>query len=208
MFRMSKKEGAFFVLFCQASEKALEAAKELNEMLLNYNGNLHALDKIASIEHECDCIVHDTLNKLNRSFITPIDREDIDEIIKEIDTITDTIDDTAQALKMYNVKKLRDGMTEFSFITIQILEELQALMKLLVDMKSNTKEITERVIKINDIENKGDALYLKVITQLFKEEKDPIEIIKWKDIFLYLENTIDQCEQVANIVEGVVIKHV
>ena len=148
MFAMSKKEGAFFGLFSQTTEKALEAAQELNELLLNYNGDLSALDKIAAIEHECDCLVHDTLNKLNHSFITPIDREDIDEIIKELDTITDTIDDTAQALKMYHVKNLRDGMTEFSFLTIQILEELRKLMDLLVNMKGNTKEITDCVIKM------------------------------------------------------------
>lgn len=205
---MSKKESAFFFLFSQTTEKALEAAQELNKMLLKYNGDLNSLNKISTIENECDCIVHDTLNKLNRSFITPIDREDIDEIIKELDTITDTIDDTAQALKMYNVKKIREGTTEFSFLAIQILEELQKLMNLLANMKSNTKKINDCVIKINDIENKGDVLYVRVISELFKEEENPIEVIKWKDIFLYLENTLDQCERVANIVEGMVIKHV
>ena len=208
MFRISKKEDAFFFLFSQTTEKALEAAQELNGMLLNYNGNLSSLDRISTIEHECDCIVHDTLNKLNRSFVTPIDREDIDLIIKELDTITDTIDDTAQALKMYNVKKLREGITEFSFLTIQILEELKKLMCLIINMKSNTKKINDCVIKINDIENKGDDLYVQIISELFKKEENPIEVIKWKDIFLYLENTLDQCEKVANIVEGVIIKHV
>lgn len=206
MFRMTKKETVFFDLFSQACERSNIAACALEELMLDYTNIEVKIQAIECMEHDCDLLVHETMEYLNKSFITPIDREDIYAIAKEIDNIVDEIEAIAHRFTMFNVKTIRPEALELSKLIIEATRELTELMNELVNMKKS-KEILQKIIEVNRIENEGDVIYRNAITKLFANETDPLEVIKWKSMFEHLENALDACEDVANIVEGVVMKH-
>jgi len=206
MFRMSKAETVFFDQFVKASEKAEECAHALYMLTTDYTDVAHKISAIEKIEHECDLIVHETMTLLNAAFITPIDREDIFLIAKEMDNIVDSIDSIAHRFVMFNVKSITDDTISMVNLITQSTKELTLLMRELVRMRKS-KTIMKHIIEVNRIENEGDQLYRKSITDMFTNQPDPIEVIKWKGIFEYLENALDACEDVANIIEGVVMKH-
>ncbi|PWX62118.1 DUF47 domain-containing protein, partial [Clostridium perfringens] len=148
--------------------------------------------------------------ELNNSFITPIDREDIFSITKRMDDILDSIESTMHRFTMFNINESKEGAKVLGSLIVDASRELVSLMEEFKHMKKKNKEITERVISINKIENKGDIFYRQMISELFAEDgKTPVlDIIKWREIYKFLEATLDSCEAVANIVEGVVMKYV
>ena len=150
--------------------------------------------------------VHKVLEQLNRSFITPIDREDIYYIAKELDNITDSIEATAHRFLMFHVKEVREEAKKLSTMVKQCAEALQRVMQEMKSMKTS-KTLTGYIIEVNRIEDEGDRVFRKAISDLFSDEPNSLEVIKWMEIFDYLENTLDACEDVANIIEGVVMKH-
>ena len=206
MFRMSKAEVVFFDLFEQASEKANQCANALYALATDYTDVAQKVKAIEVIEHECDLLVHETMKYLNAAFITPIDREDIFEIAKEMDNIVDAIEAIAHRFVMFNVQSITEDAKDMCKLITQCTRELHMLMSELVRMKKS-KSILQHIIEVNRIENEGDKLYRSAITNLFTNEKDPIEVVKWKGIYEYLENALDACEDVANIIEGVVMKN-
>lgn len=206
MFRMTSKEAKFFELFVDTAEDTCKAAKMLEELMTDYSDVKAKITAIENIEHQCDTHVHNMLEQLNKAFITPIDREDIFLIAKELDNITDAIEGTAHRFRMFNVKNIHeDAIKLVKMITI-CTEELKNVMVELRVMKTS-KALAGKIIEVNRIEDEGDNIYRNAIEKLFIEEKDAIEVIKWKEILEFLENTLDACEDVANIVEGVVMKH-
>jgi uncharacterized protein len=207
MFRITAKEGIFFDLFVATAEDTCIAAKKLEELMENYTNINEKINAIEEIEHKCDGHVHKMLEHLNRSFITPIDREDIYLIAKELDNITDAIESTAHRFRMFNVKSgIKDDAKRLSKLITQCTEELVDVMSELKKMKTS-KKLSEKIIKVNSIENEGDDIFRSAMQSLFVSEKDALEVIKWKEIYEYLENTLDACEDVANIVEGVAMKN-
>ncbi|MGL5414998.1 MAG: DUF47 domain-containing protein [Clostridium sp.] len=205
MFNFNPKEDKFFVTLVEEADNIQKSAILLEEAFKNLEEKERIAQKIGELEHKGDVLVHDSIIELNDAFITPIDREDIFRMIKKMDNILDDIDSAANRLIMYNITKVSEEALELCKMIIEITNELLELMK---ELKKIGKKnlMVEKIKEINSIEHKGDRLYRKTITNLFKET-DPIEIIKWKDIYLMLENTLDNCEQVAAIVEGVVMKH-
>jgi hypothetical protein len=193
-------------MFVETAKSGCKAALALEELMTNYVGVTEKVKAIEEMEHECDRHVHKILKQLNRSFITPIDREDIHVIAKELDNITDSIESTAHRFNMFNVTAIREDALKLVKLIVTCTNELVYVMDELKDMKKSTI-LKTKVIEINRIENEGDEIFRSAITNLFVAEKDPLEVIKWKEIFEYLENTLDACEDVANIVEGVVMKH-
>lgn len=206
MFRISRKEEEFYDLFVVAAEKSLEGAKLLEDLMSNYVDVSRKIDDIENVEHECDKHVHLILKKLNSSFITPIDREDIYLIAKELDNITDWIEATAHRFKMYNVTAVRDDAKSMSKLITKCTAELRDLMSELKEMKSS-KVLKEKIIEVNRIEDDGDKVFRTAVSKLFISQEDATEVLKWKEIYEHLESTLDACEDVANIVEGVVMKH-
>lgn len=206
MFRISSKEGLFFDLFIESVQASCLAAEKLESLMDNYTNIEEQINFIEQIEHEGDHHVHRILEQLNKSFITPIDREDIYLIAKELDNITDSIESTAHRFRMLNVTSIRDDAKRLASLIVQCTKELKYLMSDLKNMKRSCT-LQEKVIEVNRIENVGDDIFRNAITGLFASEKDPIELIKWKEIFEYLENTLDACEEVANIAEGIIMKH-
>lgn len=206
MFRITRKEEEFFDLFVEASEKSMEAAKLLEDLMTNYVDVSRKIDDIENIEHQCDMHVHKILQKLNASFITPIDREDIYLIAKELDTITDSIEATAHRFKMYNVTSIREDAKAMAKLITRCTSELTNLMHELKKMKDN-KVLKEKIIEVNRLEDDGDGIFRTAVSKLFVTQEDATEVLKWKEIYEHLESTLDACEDVANIVEGVVMKH-
>ncbi|MFA6309518.1 MAG: DUF47 family protein [Clostridia bacterium] len=206
MFMTSKREEVFFDMFVETADIICQAAELLEDLMLDYTNVLEKVAKIEEKEHECDSIVHAILEQLNKAFITPIDREDIYLIAKEMDNITDSIEATAHRFKMMNVKEIRPDALELSKLILPCTLELKGVMTELKFMKTS-KSLQKRIIEVNRIEDEADEYFRNGVTNLFKCESNSIEVIIWKEIFEYLENTFDMCEDVANIVEGVVMKH-
>lgn len=206
MFRITSKEEKFFDLFVETTESICEAAEKLEELMTNYVDINAKIAAIEEIEHKGDHQVHNIFEQLNKSFITPIDREDIHLVAKELDNITDAIESTAHRFRMLNVKVVREEAKKLSKLIVECTKELREVMVELKDMKRNNK-LQNRIIEVNRIEDDGDNIFRNAITELFVSEKDAVEVIKWKEIYEYLENTLDACEDVANITEGIIMKH-
>jgi hypothetical protein len=146
------------------------------------------------------------MKALNSSFITPIDREDIYNIAKEMDNIVDTIEEAANSFDLFLITEVRDEAKVMSRLILECIVELKVVVNEMRRMKKS-KLLQEKIIEVNRIENEGDVIYRKAIKSLFENETPPLEVVKWKLIFEFLEESIDSCENVANILEGVVMKH-
>lgn len=206
MFRITRKEEVFFTMFENTADMACTAAKKLNDLINNYTDVDKKIDSIQEIEHKCDQLVHSIVEQLNRSFITPIDREDINEIAKVLDNIADAIEDTAHRFRLFDIKAVTEDAKKMSDLLVTCTEELKLVMTELKNMKTS-KILCKKIIEVNRIENEGDNIYRNAMASLFTSGMDALEIIKWKEIYEFLENSLDACEDVANIVEGVVMKH-
>jgi len=201
------KDDTFFNLFIQSANKVYEAAVLLKEIITEPSSDLDVkVNKMKKIEEEGDENTHIILSQLNKSFITPLDREDIYQIAKEIDEILDYIEDTAHSILIFGIKSSRNEAITITELIISAAKEIQNMTEALKDTK-NTKQLYKKIVEINRIENEGDTIYRQAVTKLFSEETKPVEIIKWKEIFEFLENTLDSCEDLANTIEGVVMKH-
>ncbi|MCX8131123.1 MAG: DUF47 family protein [Clostridia bacterium] len=206
MFRISPKEEKFFDLFVETAENACKSAVMLEELMKNYIDIEKKVKAIEETEHECDQRVHVIMEQLNKSFITPIDREDIYLIAKELDNITDSIEATAHRFVMLNVNSITDEAKKLAELIVACTKELKGVMVEVKNMKKSNS-LQKKIIEVNRLEDYGDTIFRNAVTNLFKNEKDPIEVIKWKEMYELLESTLDACEDVANIVEGVVMKH-
>jgi uncharacterized protein len=206
MFKITRKEEVFFDMFVATTENSCKAAEMLVDLMKDYTDVNNKIKAIEDVEHEGDQYVHKILAQLNKSFITPIDREDVYLIAKELDNITDYLESTAHRFKMLNVETIREEAIKLAELALICTNELKDIMHELKVMKKS-KTLKQKVIEVNRIENEGDEIYRSAMYKLFTFEKDAIEVIKWKEIYEYLENTLDACEDVANIVEGVVMKN-
>lgn len=206
IMRVSKKEGIFFDWFIEFAQLANKAAEALEDLVHDYTDVSEKILIIEKYESECDLLVHNIFARLYTSFITPIDREDIDRIAHEMDDIVDNIEAAAHRFRMYNVSEIKDEAKALSCLITLCTSELVDLMVELKIMKKS-KTLQKKIIEINRIENEGDNTYRAAIRELFLTGSDAVEIIKWKDMFEWLEDCIDACEDVANIIEGVVMKH-
>ncbi len=202
-----KKEVNYFDILITASNYSNQTACEMNNLLNNFVNVGEKAAAIHDLEHAADYECHCMFDALNTAFITPIDREDLYDLIKSIDDITDLIEDVANRLHMFNVTKIRPEAFKFGALMETSTKMLYELLQSFKTHKRSQKQIHEMVKDINTLEEQGDQLYRDVIRDLFLNEKDVLEIIKWKDIYDDMENVLDACEDVADIIQGVVMKH-
>ncbi len=195
----------FFGMLVAESEKVLEGAKALKELLENFTDVLGKSEKIKDIEHECDKIVHGIYEALNRTFITPIDREDISALASKMDEVLDYINSASIRLCIYEVKAPTKSMKEFADVILNSMVELNYAINHLNNMK-NAKKIEKNCVEVNRLENEADEILHNAIASLFKEN-DVIRVIKLKEIYEHLEQATDMCEDVANIISDVVTKY-
>lgn len=207
MFNIVKKEDKFFDMFIEVGDIICDSANIFKDLINNYSNLDGKIGNLEKKEHECDDKVHEIMETINKSFITPIDREDINLIAKELDNIVDSIESAAHRFSMFKIKTVKKEVFEMADLIVKATFVLKGVLAELQNMKKSTL-LTEKIIEVNRLEGEGDKIFRKAIKNLFAEEKDPIEIIKWKEIFEFLENTLDTCEDVANTIEGVVTKHV
>jgi uncharacterized protein len=198
------KEEHYFDLFIQMTVYISDATRELKQMLADKEHNYEEYSqRIKRLEHACDELTHTISTKLNKSFITPFDREDIYTMSSALDDIVDLIDDAARAIIIFDVRNIRDYAQDIAVVLEKMAEQLQAIVSTL----QKPKNITQRLVEIHRLENDGDDIYHAAIAELFREESDPLTVLKWKDIYEKLEAAVDRCENVANIIESVIIKH-
>jgi hypothetical protein len=205
--RLFPSEGKiFFELFERHASKALEAARLLHAMLKNPLALSDQARRIKELEHEGDVITHRAVETLHRTFVTPIDRGDIHRLISRLDDVLDLIDATAERVWLYNINSVNREACALAETLINAVSEVNRAMAGLRNLKNRDALLTV-CMEINRYENEGDTLLRGAVARLFEESTDPLMVIKWKDIYEFLEDAIDRCEDVANIVEGVALEY-
>ena len=204
--RLLPREEKFFDLFLEVAKRCHEAAGHLTELLggkperWNYS-----IEAIKRLEHEADQVTHEVVTRLDRTFITPIDREDIHLLASDLDDVIDRIDGTARRILIF---KLTEPPAPGVVGLCDIIERItETIVQGVTKLKDDHQAVIGYSIQAKKLEEEGDALYQRVLANLFEEEKDPIKLIKWKEIYDTLETTIDQAEDVANDLESIALKH-
>jgi predicted phosphate transport protein (TIGR00153 family) len=200
--RFLPREEGFFELFGKQAENIVVGAKALQQMLAHYTGVPEQVQTIKAVEHHGDEITHEIMTKLNQTFITPFDREDIHALSSQLDDVIDLIDAAASRFVLYRVGTVREGTVELVKVLVSATSEVSAAVHAL----ETPDQALKHCIEINRYENESDRICRTLIAQLFDEEKDSVQIIKWKEIFEVIETAVDRCEDVANVIEGVIVK--
>jgi predicted phosphate transport protein (TIGR00153 family) len=197
------REERFFDLFAEDAANVLAAARLLEAMLRTYDAPEQRASEIRSAEHRGDEISHDIGHRLEQTFVTPFDREDIHGLISALDDVLDFIEEAADTFVLYRVEAPTAVAVHQASIVVKQCEQLhEALLKL-----RGFKGLEAHWIEVHRLENEGDQLARQAIADLFASGGETLEIIKWKEIYGLLESTIDKCEDVANIIERITIKH-
>ena len=204
--RLFPKEENFFDFFEELATKIEEGSQFFLEMTQNQNYSASRVSRLKEIEHEADGIAHKTYERMHKTFLTPLDREDIYALVNKMDDIMDAIEGTASRLHMYKVKKPDNEIIKQAEILFQAVKKIKVVVHGLRNMK-NSQMILDGCVEIHTLENEGDVLLRAIITDLFMKETDAVELLKWKEIFERLEQAIDLCESVSNIVGGIVLKN-
>ena len=202
------KDKKFFPLFEQAGTNLIEMAKILNEVVntTDRNRRKELTKKLEDLEHRGDEITHQIHLELGKNFITPFDREDIHALASSLDDVADYIHDASNRMELYKVDIITDPMKELASLLVEGTEQVAKAMYELRDIK-NIRNITDSCVRINSIENKADYIFDKAVADLFEFEKDAINLIKYKEVLSAMENATDKCEDVANVLESILVKN-
>jgi uncharacterized protein len=200
---LGSREREFFDLFEEAGGNILRAAALLEEMLSEYPERSELARDILICEQEGDRITHDIIQRLNQTFVTPLDREDIHELASALDDVVDYTEEVADYLGLYKIEAPMSQAQDLARVLHQCARQISEAMPRL----RGFKDISHYTVEINRLENDGDRITREAMAALFDTGIDPMVVIRWKDIYERLENAIDATEHVANIVEGIVIKN-
>ncbi|MFN2432038.1 MAG: DUF47 domain-containing protein [Gemmatimonadota bacterium] len=208
MVTLIPREEKFFALFQRVCAVIVEGARTLHGLVRDPGTTDAQLGRLRELEHEADLITHDTLDRLNRTFLTPFDREDIDAIARNLDNVMDYIEEAGQRIGMYGIQSPREHASRLSAIPVKAAEELEKVFLELHDHKRNKAKIRGHLIEINRIENESDALFRVALSGLFEEQGlSAVELMKWKDVYELIETAVDMCEKVSHVVDGILVKH-
>ena len=202
-FRLIPKEERFYDDFSAMALQIRHGAELLDQMMAPDRPIWDKADEIKEVEHKCDFLTHEIIQRLNRTFVTPLDREDIHELARSLDDVMDAIDASASIVRLYHIESVRPGARELTRLVRDSAEQVVCAIKAL----EKRKGVAECAVEINRLENEADRAHQAAVQALFNEEKDAIIIMKWKEILDFLEQATDRCEDVANVLEGVVVKH-
>jgi predicted phosphate transport protein (TIGR00153 family) len=202
-FKLLPKEERFYDDFVSLAEEIRRGAAALEEMLAPEQPLWDKADEIKEIEHKCDFLTHEIIQRLHRTFVTPLDREDIHTLARSLDDVMDAIDASAAIVRLYQIGVVRPDARELARIIMASADQVVKAIKAL----ERRKGVAEPAVEINRLENEADRAHQNAVRRLFEEERDPIVIMKWKEILDFLEDATDRCEDVANVLEGVVVKH-
>ena len=203
-FRLIPREEKFFAEFVDLAEQIRTGARMLKQMLATSPPDMDKVEAIKEVEHACDRITRGIIDRLNRTFVTPLDREDIHALASSLDDVMDAIDAAAAVVRLYKIQTVRPGVRRLVEI---ICESTDHLREGLASLERNTTHVLEIAARVSQLEHEADRVHQDAIVELFDQETDPIAVIKWKEILDFLEAGTDRCEDVANLLEGVVVKH-
>ncbi len=205
VFRLFPRSFNFFELFEKQVSHSVEAACLLREIVLVGGVTEDALSRIAMIEHQGDDVAHKIIDQLNKTFITPFDREDIYALTKQLDDITDMVNNIVNRLKVYNITTVDKNLVEFSVVIEQSVRAVARAVGGLQNHK-DVQVVFNACVEVNRLENVGDAMRDRALSELFTGARDPISVIKWKDIYQEAETVLDVCEDVAHVVDSIMVK--
>jgi predicted phosphate transport protein (TIGR00153 family) len=196
----------FWNAFIAHADASVHAAKLLPELLKHLDQAPEFARRIKDLEHQGDKITHETLNTLHKTWITPLDREEIHALITRLDDVLDYIEATSERVTLFDIKEPTPEAGQLVDSVVASTEAVRKAVEALQDLKSPQK-VLELCVEINRQENLADAVYRQGIARLFRERHDLLDVMKWRDIYDSLENATDRCEDVANIIEGIVLEH-
>jgi predicted phosphate transport protein (TIGR00153 family) len=202
-FRLLPREETFYADFIAMADQLKVGARLLEEMFATDPPIADKAHEIKEVEHKCDFLTHEIIQRLNKTFVTPIDREDIHSLARTLDDVMDAIDNAAALVPLYRIDRVRFGARELGKI---ISASANVVRDAVVALEKHSG-VLECAVEINRLENEADRVHQKAVGQLFDEERDPITVMKWKEILDLLEDATDRCEDVANLLENVVVKH-
>ena len=204
--RLLPRDERFFELFTSVATMNVEAARTLRDLFLAPPEKRNYLvETIKRLEHQADQVTHELVTRLDRSFITPLDREDIHLLASRLDDVLDRIDGTARRSAIFRVEKPPEGILVLADVIARATEQLLNAVKVLENAKPGV--VIKACIEVKKLEEEGDSAYSEWLGRLFDEERDPIALVKWKEIYDTMEKTLDQAEDVANVLESIAIKH-
>ncbi len=206
MNRFIPHEQQFFTLFEGSAQNVVKAAQALKELVDTWDKVDERVKAIIELEHVGDAITHQIMEQLNRTFVTPLDREDIAALAHALDDVTDFIEAAAGAMGLYKVEKPGRPARELADTIVQSASELEKAMPQLRH-RAELKRMLERCVEINRLENVADDIYRSATAELFDDTEDIAKIIKWREIYEHMESATDRCEDVANVLEGVALKN-
>ncbi|WP_258358687.1 DUF47 domain-containing protein [Moorella sulfitireducens] len=207
MFGFKSADEQFFKLFEEAAEIIYQGAILLKNMMDKYESIEKRLDELVVLEQKGDKVTDTIIDNLNKTFITPFDREDIYSIARELNEIMDSVCSTVEKMVIYEAGKPGDKFKEMVNVFVRATENVKSLVYCIRKIKDNTGAIMELYHEIAKDESLGDRIYRLGVADLFKKGNNAIEVIKWKEVFEQLETSLDRCEKVAKLIRGVVVKY-
>src|SRR3954471_5666628 len=202
-FSLVPRDKQFFKEFLSLAEEVQSGARALRQMIATDPPDMSKVETIKDIEHTCDRCTRSIIDRLNRTFVTPLDREDIHALAISLDDVMDAIDAAAAVMRLYKIPHVPPGARRLADI---VCESMDRITEALGALEKRTG-VLELAARVNQLEREADRVHQDAIVALFDQESDPIAVIKWKEIFDFLEAATDRCEDVGNLLEGVVVKH-
>jgi len=200
------RDEVFWSAFRGHAEHSVKAAALLTRLLEDPAGNRDLVAQIREVEHAGDTITHSVLSALHQTWITPLDREEIHALVSKLDDVLDYIEAAAVRIEMYDVTETRPEANDLAACLERCVADMLTAMSMLTNMK-DPKPLLALCVRINEHEHEADQIYRRGITRLFRERTDPLEVMKWRDILESIEEATDRTEDVANILEGIVLEH-
>lgn len=204
--RLMPKEGRFFDLFNEHASLVLQGAIELNAFFDDMGNREAHAQNVNSIEKKADKITHETIQLLHQTFVTPLDRDDIHKLISSMDDILDLMEDVAECVVLYDVREVTDAARKLAEISVNCVEKVKTAVGMLANL-DNSQAILRLCNEIDQLESEADRVMRSAMSKLFRDEPDTRELIKLKAVYELLESITDRCEDVANVIEGIVLEN-
>jgi predicted phosphate transport protein (TIGR00153 family) len=201
--RILPRDEKFYELFTELAKRLTASANILQEMFQNPAQLDAKVTAIKGLEHEADNLTHDIIDRIDRTFVTPFDREDIHQLASELDDVIDLIDGTARRAQIFRIQRIRQP----AIVLAEVLSRAGAAVEEGVRDMKNAKHVYAVSEKLKVLEEEGDAIYHDAMGKLFAEGGDAIDVIKWKDLYDKLEDALDQCEDVGNVLQSIALKN-